>query len=279
MPGEGSEAIKEQEGRGRMVPKGRAVVVILGVVAVGAIVLAGVAIGSQIRERNLRQAKERELSLVKAEKKSLEQELNEIRQAKEQVDSELSHTKEQLTQAAQQLTEERKAKETLAASVDDRQREVDRLGKDLEQLRVERDNLTQQAAQFKDRQDKLLAQLTEVERAKGELEAKVLELSQGSTVELGKVVVKNSDPGVAPPAIGGALQGQVIVVNREYDFIVVNLGKNHGLTIGQEFQIVRGEEVLGRAKVEKVYDELSAAAILPESKKDAIREGDLVKAI
>jgi hypothetical protein len=32
-------------------------------------------------------------------------------------------------------------------------------------------------------------------------------------------------------------------------------------------------------KVEKVYDELSAAAILPDSKKDIIREGDLVKAL
>jgi hypothetical protein len=37
--------------------------------------------------------------------------------------------------------------------------------------------------------------------------------------------------------------------------------------------------VLGRVKVEKVYDELSAAAILPESQKNNIREGDAVKAL
>ena len=73
--------------------------------------------------------------------------------------------------------------------------------------------------------------------------------------------------------------GQIVVVNREYDFIVVNLGKNQGLSIGQEFQIVRGNQVLGKAKVEKIYDELSAAAILPESQKNNIREGDTVKAL
>ena len=73
--------------------------------------------------------------------------------------------------------------------------------------------------------------------------------------------------------------GQVVVVNREYDFIVMNLGKNHGLSVGQEFKVVRGNEVLGRVKVEKVYDELAAAAILPESQKDNIREGDGVKAL
>ena len=75
------------------------------------------------------------------------------------------------------------------------------------------------------------------------------------------------------------MQGQVIVVNREYDFIVVNLGSNQGLTLGQEFHIVRGDQVLGRVKVEKLYDELSAAAILPNSDKDAIREGDAVRPI
>jgi hypothetical protein len=37
--------------------------------------------------------------------------------------------------------------------------------------------------------------------------------------------------------------------------------------------------VLGRVKVEKIYDELSAAAILPDSRKDTIREGDAVRAL
>ena len=74
-------------------------------------------------------------------------------------------------------------------------------------------------------------------------------------------------------------EGQVVVVNREYDFIVMNRGKNHGLSVGQEFQIVRGNQVLGKVKVEKVYDELSAAAILPDSQKDNIKEGDAVKAL
>jgi hypothetical protein len=130
-------------------------------------------------------------------------------------------------------------------------------------------------------------QLADLERAKQQLETKVMELSQQPpqpTVELEKVLVTNAPPttpggGVVWPvsASAGLGDGQVIVVNREYDFIVMNLGKNHGLSIGQEFQIVRGSEVLGRVKVEKVYDELSAAAILPESKKSTIKEGDTVR--
>jgi hypothetical protein len=126
-------------------------------------------------------------------------------------------------------------------------------------------------------------------QAKTELESKVMELSNQPTVELEKVLVPGA--GATPAPVDGATAmpvaalgsmpsaGQVVVVNREYDFIVMNLGKNHGLSIGQEFQVVRGSEVLGRVKVEKVYDELAAAAILPESQKDNIREGDTVRAL
>ena len=134
--------------------------------------------------------------------------------------------------------------------------------------------------------DDLKSRLDEAQQAKGELESKVLELSGQPLVELEKVRVANDQPGggkaVAMPASassGDASQGQVVVVNREYDFIVMNIGRNHGLSVGKEFQVIRGNEVLGKVKVEKVYDELSAAAILPESQKNNIREGDAVKAL
>ena len=113
-----------------------------------------------------------------------------------------------------------------------------------------------------------------------------MELSSNRpTVELEKVTVTNEQAAAGgaalPVSASGSGQtgteGQIVVVNREYDFIVMNLGRHHGLSVGQEFAVVRGGDVLGKVKVEKVYDELSAAAILPESKKEAIREGDLVR--
>jgi hypothetical protein len=59
----------------------------------------------------------------------------------------------------------------------------------------------------------------------------------------------------------------------------MDLGRNQGLSIGQEFNILRGGQTLGRVKVEKVYDDLSAAAILPDTQEDQIREGDQVRAL
>ena len=52
-----------------------------------------------------------------------------------------------------------------------------------------------------------------------------------------------------------------------------------GLSIGQKFQVVRGADILGTVKVEKVYDDLSAAAVLSDTGISYIREGDSVLAL
>jgi len=273
--------------RGR---SGRAVVPLLGAFTVLALVVAGAAITLQLKERNLRLAKEREIVLIKAENDDLQQRLNEMRDAKQQVEDTLVHAKDQLDQVTQQLTQERTEKETLARSVDDRQKEIDRISKDLEQIRTERTTLSTQVTELKTQQQAMQQELAKVQEAKADLEAKTTAVDQPS-VKLDPVVVSGAtgygdasasafaDLPVTQPKGISTVQGQIVVVNHDYDFIVMNLGRNQGLQIGQEFQVLRGSEVLGRVKVEKLYDELAAASILPESKKDAIKEGDLLRAI
>jgi septal ring factor EnvC (AmiA/AmiB activator) len=266
---------------------GKALVPLLGILAALAMGVAAVAIVLLLQERDRSAAKERELVIVRAEKDDLKGQLEEVRVVKASIEAELATAKETLEQTKAELTETTAANMMLSKSVESRQEEIDRLVKDLEQLRNERKGLNDQVARLQTDQSQLQQQVETLETAKSELETKVLELSDHPTVELDKVVVsgessETSGAGATAMPVsyaGGTSQGQVVVVNREYDFIVMNLGKNHGLSIGQEFQVVQGSEVLGKVKVEKVYDELSAAAILPGSKKDRIREGDSVTAL
>lgn len=286
-----------------MTKAGKAIVLLLGIMAVLGMAVAGVAISFQMRERDLRMARENELRLMKAEKDELEQQLAEVREAKSRVERELTDAKGNLDNATKQLADERQEKEQLAKTAEDRQQQIDRMLRDLEQARSDQRTLTDQLGQLRDEHTAIQRQVTSLQQVRAQLEQKIAELSKHPTVELDKVVVNppaapsstasapTPDAAASPQAEAGAassppsgseassLQGQVIVVNREYDFIVVNLGSNQGLALGQEFQVVRGDQVLGRVKVEKVYDELSAAAILPNSNKDAIREGDAVRPI
>lgn len=249
---------------------GKALVPLLGALAALAMGVSAVAIVLQIQERDKRLARERELQLALAENDDLKVKLEDARQSKTRAEEQLATAKKTLAQAQDELASAVKAREELSRSIEDREKEIARLAKDLEQASADSKQIADQLQSDRKR-------LADLEKAKADLESKVMELSgQQPLVELDKVLVKGDQAITLPTSVPSA-DGQVVVINREFDFIVMNLGRNHGLAVGQEFQIVRGSEVLGRAKVEKVYDELSAAALLPESKKNAIREGDVVR--
>ena len=89
------------------------------------------------------------------------------------------------------------------------------------------------------------------------------------TIELEKVVVK-----AAP-----VLVAKVLMVNKEQAFIVVDLGREDNLRIGDTLSVCRNGEFIGRAEVEKVQEKVSAAAILPQWQDVEFKENDEVRQI
>lgn len=263
---------------------GKSLTPLLGIVAVLAMGVAAVAIVLQMQEREKRLARERDLQLSLAENESLKSQMDELQQARTKVEGDLGRLRQELARSQEDVTKAVTQQQMLTRSLEEREQEVSQLKQTMEQAQQQAQQATGQVAQLEAERSALQHQLGELEEAKDQLEARFNALAQPE-VELGKVVVNGDQPSGASPVrpagsvAGTSLDGQVVVVNREYDFIVMNIGRNHGLLIGQEFQVVRDNQILGRVKVEKVYDELSAAAILPESQKSSIREGDAVRAL
>ncbi len=67
-----------------------------------------------------------------------------------------------------------------------------------------------------------------------------------------------------------------MVVNKEYNFVVINLGSKDGVSLGDMFTLVRGKSSIGDIKVEKLHDSMSAAGFISEDLKNKVREGDKV---
>lgn len=268
---------------------GKILVPLLGVLAILAIGVAGVAIVLQMQERDKRIATEQELVIVQSEKANVEAELDIAVRAKTAIGKKLTLANADMLSVKQELGVAITAQEALQKSVEDRQKEISRLTKDLEQVRQERKQLALDLGDIRSSQSTLESEVKDLRTAKNDLEEKVLDLADQPVVELGKIVVSEGDSlrfdygdGYLAPVsfqTSSVPEGEIIVVNREYNFVVMNIGKNQGLTLGQEFQILRGSEILGKVKIEKLYEELSAAAILPESDKSLIREGDAVRAL
>ena len=268
---------------------GKMLTPLLGVLVVLAMGVAAFAIYMLIQKGEQLQVVQRNLQLAESENNDLKNRIETVQQAKTRLEEDLAGTQRELVQSKEELAKSLKSQEILTRSVEDREQEIARLTKDLQQAQNESSRVSGQITKLQSERDEAKRQLADAERAKSDLEAKLMGPEQ-PTVELDKVMVSggtstdlSASSGVVMPistaSIGAQADGQVVVINREYDFIVMNLGKNHGVSVGQEFQVARGGEVLGRVKVEKVYDELSAAAILPDSKKNSMKEGDSVRAL
>lgn len=177
------------------------------------------------------------------------------------------------------LEQETKDKETALS-------EVEALRADLEKQKSLRSDLEKKLGQTQKDAQKTEAQLKEVENKRTQLEAKLKEMENQVTkaqqgVELGTIVV--GPEGAAGQAAGEAaaaqakkLEGKVLVVNKEYNFAVIDMGTKSGVAVDDVFSVYHANKYLGDIKIAKVHDSMSAADFLSDTLKDQVSEGDKV---
>ncbi len=204
----------------------------------------------------------------------------------------LSSLEEKLKESSKQVEDlnnalalEKKNREDAFAEFEQARRDLED-GKNI--MQELEDKLAKAEEKAKQAQDKMDA----LNNEKKELENKLKELENPSQgVELGKIVVAPDASGdnkakavltqkqeakISPEKEGSALEGKVLVVNKEYNFVVINLGSKDGVSLGDMFTLVRGKSSIGDIKVEKLHDSMSAAGFISEDLKNKVREGDKV---
>ena len=71
--------------------------------------------------------------------------------------------------------------------------------------------------------------------------------------------------------------GRVLLVNRKFNFVVMNVGLKQGLKAGDQFTVLDGEAKVAKVEVEKLYDDFAAAKILEQfGDRALLKEGNLV---
>ena len=112
---------------------------------------------------------------------------------------------------------------------------------------------------------KVEAQLMIALKEKENLEAKV----RNPTIELERIVIKP----------GSVTTGKVIMVNKDYAFVVVNLGSTHNIKVGDILSVYRNDEFIGKVQIERAEEKMSAASILSDWQNVEFKENDVVKTI
>lgn len=143
--------------------------------------------------------------------------------------------------------------------------------------RQELDRVGQQLADatrnVRELETKLSSATSQVDQLQGEL---VVALEQkaptpaAGQVELERIVVAH--PG------GDDLQGRVLSIHKDWNFIVIDLGWNR-VRIGDIVSIMRQDQLLAKARIERVQESVCAASLLPDWHTAEIRINDTVKAL
>jgi len=242
-------------------------------------------------------------SLQKERDKNLTllEEIDDIKTKQKITETKLEESKNTISGMEDKLKEAQTQIDTLTHDLEKGKTDREEVLSQIEQLKTELDqqkelrlNLENKLTQAQEEVNKMQSRLTDLESKKAELESKVQDLQeQVQKVELGKIVVGSEgtpanpastaepEPAQAPNKsetgpLASNMEGKILVVNRDYNFAVFNLGTKDNVNVDDIFSVYQDNKYLGDIKVSKVHDSMSAADFVSLDIKDKVREGDKV---
>lgn len=247
------------------------------------------------KERANSASLQKALDELNAKQALSEKKLAESQKAIDGLEEKLSGAKTQIASLNDDLETEKAAK-TAAL------KQVDELKANLEEQKKVKSDVEEKLNKAQEEAKKIKTELRDLENKKSSLEKKITELEDKLKpgVELGTIVVNpetgmpqtpqaaattgaenapEEKPAVTPgaaPASSPSPEGKVLVVNKDYNFAVINLGSEDGVFIGNVFSVYHNNKYVGDVKVEKVHDSMAAAAFATPELKDKVSEGDKI---
>jgi len=222
----------------------------------------------------------------------------------DQVKKELAGSQAEADAAQQRISSLQKARQTLAAELEAEKARVAEFDQEIEQLSEELDKADREIEQLKQQVKESEQATIDLEEVKLKLKKAVLEKSRlekklDQTVEKFEDELKllrqqkleleqrlQEQTGEIPGAIriedvkiftGKKFSGKVIAVNKRYNFVIINIGKNDGLEENTNLIVHRGKIFVGKVRVERVYEKMAAAMLLKDWMQEDVKTGDKVK--
>ena len=194
--------------------------------------------------------------------------LNAALQTQRNLELELGEVRAEHQRVAEALTSEQQRAEQLTHALSEKDQVL--------QQTMER--LAQEERIAQELQDRLVAMGRQFDQMEGELSV-ALQPHGAASAQAGEGMVQLEKVVVTQPATAEAsVQGHVVSVHPEWKFVVIDLGWDT-VSIGEVVSIYRNEELLGKARVERVQEKVSAATLLPDWTHTEVRVNDIVRVL
>jgi len=139
--------------------------------------------------------------------------------------------------------------------------------------------IAEKDGQIRQLEGEVTALKTSVDDLKREVARKDEEL-QNMTIEnrtlKDQLARYENDPTKVAGTIKPGLTGEIIAVNADWNFVVLNIGSEDTLAPLAEMMVHRGDELIGKVRVLTVTEKLAIADIMRDWQKQPLREGDSV---
>jgi uncharacterized protein (DUF3084 family) len=233
------------------------------------------------RLKNDMDPKDQEISRLKVESMDKDVMLAKLQEEKNAIDQKLNNS-EQVAQilSGDLLREKYAGKEDKAMSekiatennaLKSKISKFEGIAKEYNSLLAEKENMNARLArlesdiEYKDREiNKFKVALQENTAGSGETRAEAYHSPE--EVDLPPIraqkVAKLTSPSLerAGETTAG-LKGRIVTINKEHNFVVIDLGKQDGINIGNNFNVYRGETLLGSVEIIQARDRIAAANI------------------
>ena len=170
----------------------------------------------------------------------------------------------------QLVNTERRERQALEASQVQFQEKAEALQTEADHYRTEIEGLREQVTTLKAERDQLKAENEKNQSEIAAFQVQVTELSQRP-----ETLSPPPQPGETPQPVAPK-SPKVMTVNRKFKFAVVNVGSKDNLKTGDALKVERDGKQIANLKVEKLYDNFSAATIVEELNGATITEGDSI---
>ena len=224
------------------------------------------------------------------ERNSFEMELKSVTQLKEDLERRATYNERLANSLSEDLVREKNDKEAMLRQLDGLREDNIQMRsriKDLENTKAtlyrKLDNLDQERSAIKKKLGETesivtdrINEIVKIKRDFGKFQTKEMKaVVPGSrTVRLSPIVVHGKQD-IAKPT----LTGRVLSINKQNEFIIIDLGKASGVKVNDKFNIYRDNKFIASIEIILMRKDISAADIKESAVNEEIKIGDIVKLI
>ncbi len=230
-----------------------------------------------------------EIEELKKKNSDLELEISYIQSEKNEILQKMTRTEQAINTLSIELVREKNHKKTTVERVDHLKEENLMLRAQIKELAAMKVILEKSVAKIQEEkemiQQKLVetetiikSRINEVENIRRSIDDRMMQPAQ--EIMLPPIVVSSSAHAAqsisSQQAVGSTgSYGAIININRDNNFVIIDLGETAGIYADQVFNVYRGTDYIGEVKVIQVRKDISAADITKQSV--PIQIGDIVK--